>query len=48
MLGAVKPLLDELEATYEEAAFTLGAGQWQTFWYVFFRRSRVVCSEALC
>lgn len=34
MLGAVKPLLDELEVTYEEAAFTLGAGKWQTFRYV--------------
>jgi len=34
MLGAVKPLLDELEVTYEEAAFTLGAGRWQTFRYV--------------
>jgi sulfate transport system permease protein len=34
MLGSVKPLLDELEVTYEEAAFTLGAGKWQTFRYV--------------
>lgn len=34
MLGAVKPLLDELETTYEEAAYTLGAGKWQTFRYV--------------
>jgi sulfate/thiosulfate transport system permease protein len=34
MLGAVKPLLDELETTYEEAAYTLGAGRWQTFRYV--------------
>lgn len=34
MLGAVKPLLDELETTYEEAAYTLGAGPWQTFRYV--------------
>jgi sulfate transport system permease protein len=34
MLGAVKPLLDELEVTYEEAAYTLGAGKWQTFRYV--------------
>jgi sulfate transport system permease protein len=34
MLGAVKPLLDELEATYEEAAYTLGAGKWQTFRWV--------------
>lgn len=34
MLGAVKPLLDELETTYEEAAYTMGAGRWQTFWHV--------------
>jgi sulfate ABC transporter permease subunit len=34
MLGAVKPLLDELEATYEEAAYTIGASRWQTFWHV--------------
>jgi sulfate transport system permease protein len=34
MLGSVKPLLDELEVTYEEAAYTLGAGKWQTFRYV--------------
>lgn len=34
MLGAVKPVLDELEVTYEEAAFTIGANQWQTFRYV--------------
>src|SRR5204863_1680988 len=34
MLGAVKPLLDELETTYEEAAYTIGAGRWQTFRYV--------------
>jgi len=34
MLGSVKPLLDELEVTYEEAAYTLGAGRWQTFRYV--------------
>lgn len=34
MLGAVKPLLDELEVTYEEVAYTLGAGRWQTFRYV--------------
>jgi sulfate transport system permease protein len=31
MLGTVKPLLDELETTYEEAAYTIGAGRWQTF-----------------
>jgi sulfate transport system permease protein len=34
MLGAIKPLLDEMEATYEEAAYTLGAGKWQTFRWV--------------
>ena len=34
MLGAVKPLLDELETTYEEAAYTIGASRWQTFWRV--------------
>ena len=31
MLGAVKPVLDELETTYEEAAYTMGASPWQTF-----------------
>ncbi len=31
MLGTVKPLLDELETTYEEAAYTMGAGRWTTF-----------------
>jgi sulfate/thiosulfate transport system permease protein len=34
MLGAVRPLLDELETTYEEAAYTIGASRWQTFWHV--------------
>jgi len=34
MLGAIKPLLDELETTYEEAAYTIGASRWQTFWRV--------------
>lgn len=34
MLGAVKPVLDELELTYEEAAYTLGASRWQTFRFV--------------
>jgi sulfate/thiosulfate transport system permease protein len=34
MLGAVKPLLDELETTYEEAAYTIGASRWQTFWRI--------------
>lgn len=31
MLGAVKPVLDELDVTYEEAAYTIGARRWQTF-----------------
>ncbi len=31
MLGAVKPVLDELDVTYEEAAYTIGANRWQTF-----------------
>jgi sulfate transport system permease protein len=34
MLGAVKPVLDELEVTYEEAAYTIGATRWQTFRHV--------------
>jgi sulfate transport system permease protein len=34
MLGAVKPVLDELEVTYEEAAYTMGAGRIRTFFYV--------------
>jgi sulfate/thiosulfate transport system permease protein len=34
MLGAVKPVLDELEVTYEEAAYTIGASRWQTFRHV--------------
>jgi sulfate ABC transporter permease subunit len=34
MLGAVKPVLDELEVTYEEAAYTMGASRWQTFRHV--------------
>jgi sulfate/thiosulfate transport system permease protein len=34
MLGAVKPVLDELEVTYEEAAYTIGANRWQTFIHI--------------
>ncbi len=34
MLGAVKPVLDEIESTYEEAAYTIGANRWQTFRWV--------------
>src|SRR5438105_15947753 len=30
MLGVIKPQLDELEVTYEEAAYTIGASRWQT------------------
>jgi sulfate transport system permease protein len=36
MVGAVKPLLEELEGTYEEAAYTIGASRWQAFRYVLF------------
>jgi|SRR5581483_11902720 sulfate transport system permease protein len=34
MLGSVKPVLDELEVTYEEAAYTIGASQLQAFRFV--------------
>lgn len=34
MLGAVRPVLEQLEVTYEEAAYTIGASRWQTFWHV--------------
>ena len=34
MVGAVKPLLDELESGYEEAAYTIGASPLQTFRHV--------------
>ena len=34
MVGAVRPLLDELEESYEEAAYTIGANRWQTFRFV--------------
>lgn len=34
MVGAVRPLLDELEESYEEAAYTIGATRWQTFRFV--------------
>ena len=36
MLGTVKPVLDDLDPTYEEAAYTLGASRWQTFRTVIF------------
>ena len=34
MVGAVRPLLEELEESYEEAAYTIGATRWQTFRFV--------------
>lgn len=34
MLGSVKPVLDEIETSYEEAAYTIGATAWQTFRHV--------------
>jgi sulfate transport system permease protein len=34
MLGTIKPVLDEFDATFEEAAYTLGASRWQTFLHV--------------
>lgn len=34
MIGAVKPVLDQVERTYEEAAYTIGATPWRTFFYV--------------
>lgn len=36
MLGTVKPVLDDLETTYEEAAYTMGASRWQTFLHIVF------------
>ncbi len=36
MLGTIKPALDDLETTFEEAAFTMGANRWQTFRYIVF------------
>jgi sulfate/thiosulfate transport system permease protein len=36
MLGTIKPVLDDLETTYEEAAYTMGASRWQTFLHVVF------------
>jgi sulfate transport system permease protein len=34
MVGAVRPLLDEIEESYEEAAYTMGASRWQAFRFV--------------
>ena len=48
MLGAVKPLLDELETTYEEAAYTIGASRWQTFWLVILPACAAGSSAARC
>ena len=33
-ISAVKPVLDQLEVQYEEAAYTMGANRWQTFRHV--------------
>lgn len=34
MLSAIKPVLDEMDITYEEAAYTIGANRWQTFRFI--------------
>jgi len=36
MLGTIKPVLDDLETTYEEAAYTMGASRWQAFRHIVF------------
>jgi len=36
MVGAVKPVLDDMQTTYEEAAYTMGATRWQTFLHIVF------------
>jgi sulfate/thiosulfate transport system permease protein len=36
MLGTIRPVLDDLQTTYEEAAYTMGASRWQTFRYIIF------------
>lgn len=36
MLGTIKPVLDDLQTTYEEAAYTIGANRWQTFRHIIF------------
>ncbi|MFM8009352.1 MAG: ABC transporter permease subunit, partial [Dolichospermum sp.] len=34
VVRTVQPVLEEMEAEIEEAAWSLGASQWQTFWKV--------------
>ncbi len=34
MISSVRPVLEEMEGTYEEAAYTMGAGRWKTFLHV--------------
>jgi sulfate transport system permease protein len=50
VLGTVKPVLDELEITYEEAAYTMGASRWQTFVLVVFPalRGGLLTGALLC
>ncbi len=36
MVGTVKPVLDDMQTTFEEAAYTIGASRWQTFLHVVF------------
>ncbi len=36
MLGTIKPVLDDMQTTYEEAAYTIGANRWQTFRHIVF------------
>ncbi|MEI6154679.1 MAG: ABC transporter permease [Deltaproteobacteria bacterium] len=36
MLGTIRPVLDDLQTTYEEAAYTIGASRWQAFRYIIF------------
>ncbi len=36
MVGSVRPVLDDLQTTYEEAAYTMGATRWQTFVHIVF------------
>jgi sulfate transport system permease protein len=47
MVGAVRPLLDELEESYEEAAYTIGASRWQTFRFVIFPALRAGISTGV-